>query len=125
VHGEGGSGGALAVAIGDRILMLENAIYSVISPESCSEILWRDWDHKQESANALKLTAADLHRFKIVDEVVPEPSGGAHTDAHRAAALLRPFLSQALQEVSALPREEMLRRRQEKLRQLATFVIEA
>ena len=124
VHGEGGSGGALGIAIGDRILMLENAIYSVISPESCSSILWRDWDHKQESASALKLTAADLHRFKIVDEVVPEPPGGAHTDLHRAAALLRPFLSRALEAVRALPREEMLRQRQEKLRQLATFVVE-
>ena len=124
VHGEGGSGGALGIAIGDRVLMLENAIYSVISPESCSQILWRDWDHKQESASALKLTAGDLHRLKIVDEVVPEPPGGAHADPHRAAALLRPRLSQALQEVSALTREEMLRRRQEKLRQLATFVIE-
>jgi acetyl-CoA carboxylase carboxyl transferase subunit alpha len=124
VHAEGGSGGALGIAIGDKILMLANAVYSVISPESCSSILWRDWNHKQESASALKLTAADLYRFKIIDEVVPEPPAGAHAEPHRAAALLRPRLSQALQEVSALPRDEMLRRRQEKLRQLGTFVIE-
>src|SRR5438445_6262935 len=78
IHGEGGSGGALAVAVGARVLMLENAVYSVISPESCSSILWRDWDHKQEAARLLKLTAQDLRGFGIVDHIVPEPSGGAH-----------------------------------------------
>ena len=92
IHGEGGSGGALAIAVGDEVLMHENSIYSVISPESCSSILWRDWDHKQEAARVLKLTAEDLYRLQIVDQVVPEPAGGAHMDHAQAAELLRPIL---------------------------------
>ena len=124
VHGEGGSGGALAIAIGDRVLMLENAVYSVISPESCSSILWRDWDHKQDAARILKLTAQDLHGFGIADQIVPEPPGGAHADPAYAAALLRPQIGATLRELLALPREELLRRRHEKLRKLATFVSE-
>ena len=122
IHGEGGSGGALAVAVGDRVLMLENAVYSVISPESCSSILWRDWDHKQEAARLLKLTAQDLRGFGIVDQVVPEPSGGAHRDPQRAAALLRPVLAETLRQLEALSTAELLRRRHERLRKLATFV---
>jgi acetyl-CoA carboxylase carboxyl transferase subunit alpha len=122
VHGEGGSGGALAIAVGDTVLMHENAIYSVISPESCSSILWRDWDHKQQAARLLKLTAEDLHAFGIVDRVVPEPPGGAHTDPERAAALLRPVLAESLSALSTLPAEKLLERRLEKLRKIATTV---
>ena len=122
IHGEGGSGGALAVAVGDRVLMLENAVYSVISPESCSSILWRDWDHKQEAARLLKLTAQDLRGLGIVDQVVPEPSGGAHRDPQRAAALLRAVLAETLRQLEALSTQELLRRRHERLRKLATFV---
>jgi acetyl-CoA carboxylase carboxyl transferase subunit alpha len=122
VHGEGGSGGALAVAIGDRILMFENAIYSVISPESCSSILWRDWDHKQEAARILKLTAQDLSKFGIIDQIVPEPAGGAHWDPHKAAELLRPPLRQSLSELGALKPADLLRQRHKRLRELATFV---
>jgi acetyl-CoA carboxylase carboxyl transferase subunit alpha len=122
IHGEGGSGGALAIAVGDVVLMLENAIYSVISPESCSSILWRDWDHKQEAARALRLTAEDLRRFEIIDEVVPEPAGGAHNDPQQAASLLRPVLERNFAALLALPADELLRRRHEKLRKLATFV---
>jgi len=122
VHGEGGSGGALAIAVGDRVLMHENAVYSVISPESCSSILWRDWDHKQEAARLLKLTAEDLHRLGIVDLIVPEPPGGAHDDHAQAAELLRGVLLENLRQLSALPPSELLRRRHERLRQLATFV---
>lgn len=125
IHGEGGSGGALAIAIGDRVLMFENAVYSVISPESCSSILWRDWDHKQEAARLLKLTAPDLHRFGLVDEVVAEPSGGAHNDPAKAASLLGPVLSRTLKELQKLSGEELLRLRQKRLRQLATFVTES
>ena len=124
IHGEGGSGGALAVAVGDRVLMLENAIYSVISPESCSSILWRDWDHKQEAARVLKLTAEDLSRLRIIDQVVPEPAGGAHRDHHKAAELLRPWLRQSLNELSALAPADLLRQRHKRLRELATFVQE-
>jgi len=122
IHGEGGSGGALAIAVGDKVLMHENAIYSVISPESCSSILWRDWDHKQEAARLLKLTAEDLHHFGIVDQIVPEPPGGAHEDHTQAAELLRAALAESLQELSALSPSELLRRRHKRLRQVATFV---
>ena len=122
IHGEGGSGGALAIAVGDKVLMLENAVYSVISPESCSSILWRDWDHKQDAARLLKMTAQDLHGLGIVDQVVPEPPGGAHNDPTGAAARLKPVLAQTLRELAALPAGELLRRRHERLRKLATFV---
>jgi acetyl-CoA carboxylase carboxyl transferase subunit alpha len=105
--------------------MLANAIYSVISPESCSSILWRDWDHKREAACVLKVTAQDLQGLGLVDEVVPEPAGGAHTDAAKAAELLKPFLAGALKELEALPCEELLRRRHERLRRLASFVGES
>jgi len=124
IHGEGGSGGALAIAVGDKVLMLENAVYSVISPESCSSILWRDWDHKQEAARILKLTAEDLHGMEIVDQVVPEPPGGAHADPAQAAGFLRSALSASLQELETFSIEELLRRRHARLRQLASFVTE-
>jgi len=124
IHGEGGSGGALAIAVGDEILMHENAIYSVISPESCSSILWRDWDHKQEAARVLKMTAEDLYAMKIVDEIVPEPKGGAQLDHAQAAEILRPILRDCLDRLGKLSVPELLQRRQEKLRRLATFVSE-
>ncbi|MFZ0961044.1 MAG: acetyl-CoA carboxylase carboxyltransferase subunit alpha [Terriglobia bacterium] len=124
IHGEGGSGGALAIAVGDEVLMHENSVYSVISPESCSSILWRDWDHKQEAARVLKMTAEDLYGLKIVDEVVPEPAGGAHMDHEQAAQLLRPVLRKCLDRLCKLPVADLLKRRQEKLRHLATFVSE-
>ncbi len=122
VHGEGGSGGALGIAVGDDVLMMENAIYSVISPESCSSILWRDWDHKKEAARMLRLTAEDLFRMQIVDQVIPEPPGGAHANPYQAADMLRPVLCGRLQELQKLPIDELLRRRHEKIRKLATFV---
>ncbi len=125
VHGEGGSGGALAIAVGDRVLMLENAVYSVISPESCSSILWRDWDHKQEAARILKLTAQELHELKLVDQVVPEPPGGAHLNPREAADLLRPALAAALGELKALPADTLLERRHQQLRRVAAFVTES
>src|SRR5262245_64949703 len=89
VSGEGGSGGALGIAVGDRVLMQEFAIYSVIPPEGCAAILWRDSARKVEAAEALKLTAPDLMRLGVVDEIVPEPRGGAHTNLDAAATLLR------------------------------------
>ncbi len=125
VHGEGGSGGALGIAVGDEVLMQENAVYSVIPPEGCSAILWRDSDHKQEAARLLKLTAEDLNRFQIVDQVVPEPPDGAHTDHEQAAEILRPVLSNCLERLGKLSVEDLLKRRQEKLRRLATFVTES
>jgi acetyl-CoA carboxylase carboxyl transferase subunit alpha len=124
IHGEGGSGGALAIAVGDEVLMHENSVYSVISPESCSSILWRDWDHKQEAARVLKLTAEDLYSMKIVDQIVPEPNGGAHMDHAQTAEILRPVLRECLDRLGKLSVPDLLKRRQEKLRRLATFVSE-
>jgi acetyl-CoA carboxylase carboxyl transferase subunit alpha len=125
VHGEGGSGGALAIAVGDQVLMLENAVYSVIAPESCSSILWRDWDHKQEAARLLKMTAKDLHGFGLVDEVVPEPPGGAHLNLDKTVSFLRPFIADSLRKLKALPIPELLARRHQRLRNLASFVSES
>src|SRR2546428_4339098 len=99
VSGEGGSGGALGIAIGDRVLMQEFAIYSVIPPEGCAAILWRDASKKVEAAAALKLTAPDLLKAGIIDEIVPEPVGGAHTDRAAAAALVDTMLARVLAEV--------------------------
>ncbi len=114
VIGEGGSGGALAIAVGDRILMLENAVYSVISPEGCAAILWGDRARAPQAADALKLTAADLNRLGIVDMVVPEPLGGAHRDAEAAARQLRSGLVTAFGELAGLSGDELVRRRQAK-----------
>jgi acetyl-CoA carboxylase carboxyl transferase subunit alpha len=121
VIGEGGSGGALAVGVADRILMLEYAIYSVISPEPCSSILWRDSKHAEEAAEALKLTASDIARLGVADEVVPEPPGGAHRDFVEAAARLRPILARHLAELRALPRDRLLAERYRKYRAMGVF----
>ena len=124
VSGEGGSGGALGVAIGDRILMQEFAIYSVIPPEGCAAILWRDSGKKVEAAAALKLTAPDLLSFGIIDEIVPEPIGGAHTDPEAAAALVDEVLARSLAEVSALESETRLAKRYEKFRNMGRLGLE-
>jgi len=116
VHGEGGSGGALGLAVGDRILMHEFAIYSVIPPEGCAAILWRDSGRKVEAAEALKLTSQDLLGFGVIDEIVPEPTGGAHTNPELAATLLDTALERALAEVSALEAEARLDARYRKWR---------
>jgi acetyl-CoA carboxylase carboxyl transferase subunit alpha len=123
VHGEGGSGGALGIAIGDRILMHEFAIYSVIPPEGCAAILWRDANRKIEAAEALKLTAPDLLTFGVVDEIVPEPIGGAHTDHDRAAALLDEPLARALAAVSAIDPAGRLEARYQKFRAMGNVGI--
>jgi acetyl-CoA carboxylase carboxyl transferase subunit alpha len=126
VHGEGGSGGALGIAVGDRILMHEFAIYSVIPPEGCAAILWRNADRKVEAAEALKLTAPDLVRVGIVDEIVPEPVGGAHTNLDAAAGLLDVPLERALRETSALSVAERLERRYQKFRAMGNVgIVEA
>jgi acetyl-CoA carboxylase carboxyl transferase subunit alpha len=116
VCGEGGSGGALGIAIGDRILMQEFAVYSVIPPEGCAAILWRDSARKVEAAAALKLTAPDLLARGIIDEIVAEPAGGAHNDPAAAAALLDPVLERALASVSALSSRDRLAERYAKFR---------
>lgn len=116
VHGEGGSGGALGLAVGDRILMHEFAIYSVIPPEGCAAILWRDSGRKVEAADALKLTAPDLLGFRLIDEIVPEPTGGAHTNPDLAATLMDTALARALADVSRLGSEARLDARYRKWR---------
>jgi len=123
VHGEGGSGGALGIAIGDRILMHEFAIYSVIPPEGCAAILWRDSARKVEAAQALKLTAPDLLGFGIIDEIVPEPTGGAHTNHELAAALLDTALERALASVSAMDPVTRLDTRYQKFRAMGSVGI--
>ena len=125
IAGEGGSGGALAIAVGDRILMLENAVYSVISPEGCASITWRDGAKAEQAAEALKITAPDLVSLGIVDQIVPEPPGGAHTDHEKMAQILDPLLQQALQEVQRLPIPELLEKRYEKFRRLGQYFREA
>lgn len=122
VLGEGGSGGALAIGVGDRILMLEHSIYSVISPESCSAILWKDQEHAREAAEALKLTARDLLHYRVIDEIVPEPADGAHHDWDQAAALVKTALIRNLSQVSNLDAEARLRARFEKFRQMGEFL---
>jgi len=120
VHGEGGSGGALGIAVGDRILMSEFAVYSVIPPEGCAAILWRDSNRKVEAAHALKLTAPDLVRLGLVDEIIPEPVGGAHTDIDQAAALLDAALAAALAGLGGLGTDERLEARYRKFRAMGS-----
>ena len=124
VNGEGGSGGALGIAVGDRVLMQEYAIYSVIPPEGCAAILWRDPAKKVEAAAALKITAPDLLKAAIIDEIVPEPIGGAHTDPAAAALLIDRVLERALGEVSALDRDTRLAMRYDKFRNMGRLGID-
>ncbi len=123
VHGEGGSGGALGIAVGDRILMHEFAIYSVIPPEGCAAILWRDSSKKVEASEALKITAPDLLRLEVIDEIVNEPVGGAHTNPEQAAALVDIALSRALAEVSAMDVPTRLETRYQKFRKMGSVGI--
>ena len=124
VSGEGGSGGALGIAIGDRVLMQEFAIYSVIPPEGCAALVWRDASKKAEAAAALKLTAPDLLEFGIIDEIVGEPVGGAHTDPGAAAQLVDDVLTRVLGEVSAMTSETRLEKRYQKFRNMGRAGIE-
>ncbi len=121
VTGEGGSGGALAIAVADKVNILENAIYSVISPEGCASIMWRDAAKAELAAKALKITASDLRELGLVDEIVPEPEGGAHLDHEAAARLLEPVLERSLVELQRLPVPELLERRYEKFRRMGQF----
>ncbi len=123
VIGEGGSGGALAIGVGDRILMLEYSIYSVISPEACSAILWKDSEKgKVVAAESLKLTAADLYRLGVIDEIVKEPLGGAHRDPQRMAGILKEVAERDLRELEKIDIEDLLRIRYEKFRRMGTFI---
>ena len=121
IIGEGASGGALGIGIGDRVFMLENTWYSVISPESCSSILWRSWDFKETAAEALKLTAADNFKNKIIDGIIKEPIGGAHSDPEEMAKLLKKHLKKNLKELSAIEPEERINQRIEKLGSMGMY----
>jgi acetyl-CoA carboxylase carboxyl transferase subunit alpha len=123
--GEGGSGGALALGVGDRVFMLENAVYSVISPESCAAIVWRDSGKAELAANALKLTAQDLLRLQLIDGIIPEPPEGAQTDPDRAAEAIRETLRVALQELRTLTTQQLVEQRYVKFRKMGSFFKEA
>jgi acetyl-CoA carboxylase carboxyl transferase subunit alpha len=114
IIGEGASGGALGIAIGDRVLMLENTWYSVISPESCSSILWRSWEYKEQAAEALKLTAMDMQRLSLVDGIIKEPTGGAHTDIPKIANTVKDTIMKIYHELAQLSPEERINQRIDK-----------
>lgn len=118
IIGEGASGGALGIGIGDRILMLEHTWYSVISPESCSSILWRSWDYKEQAAEALKLTAPDLLEQGVIDRIVPEPTGGAHRNHQQAAEILNEVLLEELEHLRKIKPSKLIERRMEKFSQM-------
>jgi acetyl-CoA carboxylase carboxyl transferase subunit alpha len=121
VIGEGGSGGALAIGVGDQVMMLENSIYSVISPEGCAAILWKDAKLADQAATGLRLTAQDLYAEKIVDEIIKEPPGGAHTDYDQAARFLDAALTERLAEAVSCSQDERLARRYNKLREFGRW----
>ena len=114
IIGEGASGGALGIGIGDRVYMLENTWYSVISPESCSSILWRSWDFKEQAAEVLKLTAKDMKQLKLVDGIIKEPLGGAHTDIKWMANEVKNSILTTYQELSKLSTQELINQRIDK-----------
>ncbi|PKL87021.1 MAG: acetyl-CoA carboxylase carboxyl transferase subunit alpha [Ignavibacteriae bacterium HGW-Ignavibacteriae-2] len=122
IIGEGASGGALGIGVGDRILMLENTWYSVISPESCSSILWRSWEYKEQAAEALKLTATDLLEFKIIDKIVEEPLGGAHKDHKVMAATLKEVLKDELLALIKIKPDKLVQNRLEKFGKMGVYV---
>jgi acetyl-CoA carboxylase carboxyl transferase subunit alpha len=121
IIGEGASGGALGMGVGDRILMLENTWYSVISPESCSSILWRSWEYKEQAAEALKLTAPDLLELKIIDRIVPEPLGGAHRDYKTIANTLKDVLLEEIANLRKIKPDKLMQNRIEKFGKMGVF----
>jgi acetyl-CoA carboxylase carboxyl transferase subunit alpha len=121
ITGEGGSGGALGIGVGNRVYMTEHSYYSVISPEGCAAILWKDQAKAEAAANALKFTALDLKGFGIVDEIIPEPAGGAHTDYQQAAALIDQQLQKTLMELKSLSSDQLVEQRYQKFRAYGAF----
>jgi acetyl-CoA carboxylase carboxyl transferase subunit alpha len=111
IIGEGASGGALGIGVGDRVFMLENAWYTVISPENCSSILWRSWDQKEKAAEQLKLTPDHMLNFGLIDSIIPEPLGGAHWNYDEAAALLKPYLVNTIRELESMDVEDRINKR--------------
>lgn len=121
VIGEGASGGALGIGVGDKVYMLENTWYSVISPESCSSILWRSWDHKAEAAEALKLTSTDMKNNGLIDEIIPEPLGGAHHNPEEVANSIKAKIREVLVELQKLSKDELVHQRIEKFAQMGEY----
>ena len=124
VAGEGGSGGALALAVADRVFMMENSVYSVISPEGCASIMWRDASKKELAAQALRITAPDLKEMEIIDEIIPEPDGGAHTDYDAAAAMVDTVLQRHYSQIKHQTMQQLIEARYKKFRQMAHFFTE-
>ena len=121
IIGEGASGGALGIGVGDRVFMLENSWYTVISPENCSSILWRSWEMKEKAAEQLRLTSDNMHKFRLVDGIIPEPIGGAHWDYNEAAHLLKEHLLPVLEELKHIPPEERTKQRIEKFGRMGSW----
>jgi acetyl-CoA carboxylase carboxyl transferase subunit alpha len=121
IIGEGASGGALGLGVGDRILMLENAWYSVIAPESCSSILWRSWDYKEQAAEALKLTAPDLLKVGVIDRMLPEPMGGAHRNYQEMAMTLKIAVTEELKKLTRVKPERLVEQRIEKFSKMGVW----
>jgi acetyl-CoA carboxylase carboxyl transferase subunit alpha len=121
IIGEGASGGALGIGVGDKVLMLENTWYSVISPESCSSILWRSWEYKEQAAEALKLTAKDMKRMKLVDQIVKEPLGGAHTDKEKTFLAVKDAIVKSFEELKNLSPKELVKQRMEKYANMGVY----
>ena len=121
IIGEGASGGALGIGVGDKVLMLENTWYSVISPESCSSILWRSWEYKEQAAEALKLTAKDMKRMKLVDQIVKEPLGGAHTDKEKTFLAVKDAIVKSYEELKNLSPKELVKQRMDKYAAMGVY----
>jgi acetyl-CoA carboxylase carboxyl transferase subunit alpha len=121
ILGEGASGGALGIGVGDRVLMLENTWYSVISPESCSSILWRSWEYKEQAAAALKLTATDMKRLKLIDEIVKEPVGGAHSNREKTFEIVKNKIAKHYQELEKLSPKELVAQRMDKYLSMGVY----
>ena len=124
VIGEGASGGALGIGLGDRVFMLENTWYSVISPESCSSILWRSWDHKEKAAEALKLSATDMLKLELIDGIIKEPVGGAHHNLQDTTQKIEEFIVTSYQELKQIPVPALLRERLNKYGKMGVFIEE-
>ncbi len=121
VIGEGASGGALGIGVGDKVFMMENSWYSVISPENCSSILWRSWEHKEEAAEALKLTAKDGKRLKVIDEIIKEPFGGAHSNREEAFKIVEKTIVKAYNELKELSEKELVKKRMAKYAEMGEY----
>jgi acetyl-CoA carboxylase carboxyl transferase subunit alpha len=121
IVGEGASGGALGIGVGDRVYMLENTWYSVISPESCSSILWRSWEYKEQAAEALKLTSFDMKKQNLIDDIIPEPLGGAHYDKDTTFKTVKQYVTKAFNELKDVSTKDLVAQRMDKYSKMGEF----